>query len=122
MNDAFPDDEWSGDLMEFTSCCSQCRSTHVEPRNLARHYGGAIGAIVGTTGGVAAAVASAEAGVLGGPIGVLLGAAVGVVIDGIVGGATDCAAGSRLGETIDRSILHNHRCRTCGHTFGDTSR
>jgi len=122
MNDAFPDDEWSGDLMEFTPPrCPKCQSVHVETRNLARRYGGAIGAIVGTTGGVAAAVAGAEAGVLGGPIGVLLGAVAGVVIEGIVGGATGCAAGSRLGDAIDRNILHNRRCRACGHTFADTS-
>jgi len=51
---------------------------------------------------------------------VLLGAAAGVVIEGTVGGATGCTVGSRLGEVVDRNILHNRR-RACKHTFGDTS-
>lgn len=121
MNDGFPDDEWSGALMELTPRCPRCQSVHVESRGLARRYGGALGAIVGTTGGVAAAVAGAEVGALGGPIGVLLGAAAGVVIEGIVGGATGCAAGSRLGDAIDRNVLHNRQCRDCGHVFSDRS-
>jgi len=41
----------------------------------------------------------------------------GMVIDGIVGGTTGCAAGSRLGDSIDRNILHNRQCRDCGHAF-----
>lgn len=45
----------------------------------------------------------------------------GMVIDGIIGGATGCAAGARLGDSIDRNILHNCQCRDCGHVFSDRS-
>lgn len=121
MNDAYQHDEWGADFMDVSPCCPKCQSPHIGTRNLARRFGGALGAIAGTAGGVTAAVAGAQVGLLGGPLGVLLGAAAGVVIDGIVGGATGCAAGLRLGEAIDRNILHNHHCRACGHTFGDRS-
>jgi hypothetical protein len=49
-----------------------------------------------------------------------LGAAADVVIEAIVGGVTGCATGSRLGDAIDRNILHSRR-RVSGHTFGVTS-
>lgn len=122
MHDLSMERAWEGDLVEVAPRCPKCGSAqHVETRNRARRFGGAIGAVAGTTSGVAFAIAGAEAGLLGGPIGALLGAAAGVVIDSIVGGATGCAAGSRLGAAIDRNILHNHRCRACGYTFSDTS-
>lgn len=50
-----------------------------------------------------------------------LGMPAGMVIDGIVGDTTGCAAGSRLGDSIDRNILHNRQCRDCGHAFSGRS-
>jgi len=113
--------EWHDDneIVDLMPRCPKCRSASIETRNLARRFGGAIGAIAGTTSGVALALTGAEIGLLAGPVGAMFGAAAGVVIDGIVGGATGCAAGSRLGAAIDQNILHNHHCRSCGHTFGD---
>ena len=111
--------EHDEDIAGFMPRCPKCRSTHIEEPNVARRFGGAIGAIAGTTSGVALALTGAEIGLLAGPIGAVLGAAAGVIIDGIVGGATGCAAGSRLGAAIDQNILHNHHCRSCGHTFSD---
>lgn len=117
MHDLMLGHEWNEDIADITPRCPKCQSPQIEPRNIARRYGGAIGAIAGTTSGVALALSGAEMGLLAGPIGVVLGGVAGVIIDGIVGGATGCAAGSKLGAAIDRNILHNQHCRGCGHTF-----
>jgi len=121
MNELQFGSEWhdDNDIMDVTPRCPKCRSASIETRNVARRFGGAIGAIAGTTSGVVLALTGAEIGLLAGPIGVVLGAAASLVIDGIVGGATGCAAGSRLGSAIDRNILHNQDCRACGHNFSD---
>jgi hypothetical protein len=120
MNELQLDSGWlDTNDMDRTLCCPKCRSGSIETLNLARRYGGAIGAIAGGTSGIALAVTGAEIGLLAGPIGAVLGAAAGVVIEGIIGGATGCAAGSRLGSAIDRNILHNQHCRTCGHRFSE---
>lgn len=119
MPDMTLEQVWDGDVVDVTPRCPKCGSASIETPNLARRFGGAIGAIAGTTSGVALTLTGAEIGLLAGPIGAVLGAAAGVVIDGMVGGATGCAAGSRLGSAIDRNILHNQRCRACGHRFSD---
>ncbi|WP_235499597.1 hypothetical protein [Frateuria sp. Soil773] len=121
MRDLAMEQAWEGDVMDMTLRCPKCGSTHVETRDRARRFGGALGAIAGTTSGVVLAVSGAEIGLLAGPVGALLGAAAGVVIEGIVGGAAGCAAGARLGTAIDRNILHNYRCDSCGHAYGGKS-
>ncbi len=121
MNELQFDSDWHDDnsIMDVMPRCPKCQSPCIETRNLARRFGGAIGAIAGTTSGVALALTGAEIGLLAGPVGAIFGAAAGVVIDGIVGGATGCAAGSRLGSAVDQNILRNQHCRTCGHRFSD---
>ena len=111
--------EYDEETAGLTPRCPKCRSTQIDEPNLARRFGGAIGAIAGTTSGVALALTGAEIGLLAGPIGAVFGAAAGVIIDGIVSGAAGCAAGSRLGSAIDQNTLHNQHCRTCGHRFSD---
>ncbi len=113
--------EWIGGIFDATPRCPRCQSPQVEPRNLAKKFGGAIGAVTGITSGVALALTGAEVGLLAGPIGAVLGGIAGVIIDGIAGGAAGCAAGSKLGDAIDRNILDNQHCRSCGHTFSNKS-
>lgn len=119
MRDLTLEQAWDDEAADAPLRCPRCGSASIETPNLARRFGGAIGAIAGTTSGVALALTGAEIGLLAGPIGAVLGAVAGVVIDGIVGGATGCAAGSRLGSAIDRNILNNQHCRACGHRFSD---
>jgi hypothetical protein len=123
MRNLILEHEWESEreLMDVTPCCPKCGSAHIEACNLARRFGGAIGAIAGTTSGAALAMAGAEAGLVAGPLGAILGGVAGVVIEGIVGGAAGCAAGSKLGGAIDRNILHNRQCGACGHRFSDKS-
>lgn len=117
MNELTTQHEREHGIKDVTARCPKCRSTDIESRDVARRYGGAIGAILGTTSGVASGLAGAEIGFLGGPIGAMLGGVAGVVIEGIFGGAAGCAAGLRLGAAIDRNVLNNQQCRTCGHAF-----
>ena len=119
MRDLTLEQAWDDEAAAAPLRCPRCGSASIETPNLARRFGGAIGAIAGTTSGVALALTGAEIGLLAGPIGAVLGAVAGVGIDGIVGGATGCAAGSRLGSAIDRNILNNQHCRACGHRFSD---
>jgi hypothetical protein len=121
MHELALEHEWNDGLMDVTPRCPKCMSPQLGTRNLARRFGGAIGALAGTTSGVLLALSSAKDGLLKGPVGALLGAVAGVVIDGIAGGATGCMAGSKLGAAIDRNILHNQQCCACGHTFSDKS-
>jgi hypothetical protein len=121
MHDLALEHEWDDGLMEVTQRCPKCMSPQLEVRNLARRFGGAIGALAGTTSGVLLALGGTKGGVLRGSVGALLCTAAGVVIEGIVGGATGCIAGSKLGSAIDRNVLHNQQCRACGHTFSDES-
>ena len=37
------------------------------------------------------------------------------------GAGAGCAAGARLGTAIDRNVLHNQHCRTCGQVSSDRS-
>lgn len=39
------------------------------------------------------------------------------IISSLVGGAGGCAMGAQLGEKLDRHILANNCCLSCGHRF-----
>jgi len=109
------------DTGEMIYACPACESFRTEPRHLGRRIGGAVGATAGGTSAAVAALSGAEigaaAGTLGGPFGVLCGSIAGAIIAGLAGAAAGCATGAALGETVDRKVLHNWRCRACGHTF-----
>lgn len=104
--------------------CPRCLSTRIDTRNLARKAGSTIGSVAGATGAMAAALAGAETGaVIGsfiGPAGTVFGGLAGAVIAGLVGSAAGCAAGSVVGEAIDQSVLDNHVCLACWHSFSAT--
>lgn len=121
MHDLILEHEWDDVPMDTTLRCPKCMSPQLESRNLARRFGGAIGALAGATSGVLLASNSAKVSFLKGSLGALMGTAAGVVIEGIVGGASGCAAGSRLGAALDRNILYNQHCCACGHAFGGGS-
>ncbi len=98
------------------SICPKCQSHHVEPRNLGRKTGSAVGVLAG------AAMAVSGAAVVGtiaaGPAGVVIGPVAAALLRALAGGTAGCAIGAALGEVVDESILDNHRCLRCGHRFG----
>ncbi|WP_244137046.1 hypothetical protein [Burkholderia pyrrocinia] len=104
--------------------CPQCGSTHIETRNVGRKTGGTIGSVAGATSGFAMALSGAEAGAavgaIGGPVGAVFGGLAGAVVAGLLGSAAGSVAGSAVGAVLDDNIFDNHRCLTCGHSFGST--
>ncbi|MBH9723600.1 hypothetical protein JAO10_25040 [Burkholderia contaminans] len=106
--------------------CPQCGSMHVETRNVGRKTGGTIGSVAGATSGFAMALSGAEAGAavgaVGGPVGAVFGGLAGAVIAGLLGSAAGSVAGSAVGAVLDDNVFDNHRCLTCGHSFGSTIR
>ncbi|MES2027423.1 MAG: hypothetical protein V4448_17895 [Pseudomonadota bacterium] len=104
-----------------SEACPQCQSHHIESRNYATKAGCAIGALAGIgvsiAGCVRGARIGASIGLIGGPIGATIGGIAGAVLDALASGAAGCATGITLGQIIDRTILLNHKCHHCGHTF-----
>lgn len=101
--------------------CPQCRSHQIETRNFATKAGCVIGAIAGMGVSLASYARGARIGssigMIGGPIGATLGGIAGAVLDAFASGAAGCATGITLGQIIDRTIMPNHKCHQCGHTF-----
>jgi len=99
--------------------CPKCHSLHVETRNRARKFGGAIGAVSGATSAMIAALAKARAtvGLAGGPVSMAISGIASAVIPALLSSAASGASGVKLGEVIDEKILNNYLCHSCGHTF-----
>lgn len=102
--------------------CPACQSLHTEPRHVARRIGGAIGTVAGASGAFAGALAGAESGtvfgaIIAGPPGAVIGSLAGAILAALAGAAAGGGAGIAIGEMVDANILHNYRCRACGHVF-----
>lgn len=104
--------------------CPHCGSTRIDTLNIGRRAGSTLGSAAGATGGVAMALSGAEAGAavgaIGGPVGAVFGGLAGAVIAGLLGSAAGSIAGSAVGGVLDDNVFDNHRCLSCGHTFGAT--
>lgn len=111
--------------------CPECLSPQIESRHLARRIAAVIGVAAGATSGVVRTLQAAEvvstgvkiglaAGLraTGGPIvGPVAGTVASALVAALLEGAAGCALGVRFGEAVDRMILPNYRCLSCGHTF-----
>ncbi|BBA42627.1 MULTISPECIES: hypothetical protein [Burkholderia] len=104
--------------------CPHCSSTRIDTLNIGRRAGSMLGSAAGATSGVAMALSGAEAGAavgaIGGPIGAVFGGLAGAVIAGLLGSAAGSIVGSAVGGVLDDNVFDNHRCLSCGHTFGAT--
>ncbi|WP_249744568.1 complement resistance protein TraT [Burkholderia pyrrocinia] len=105
-----------------THGCPHCGSARIETLNVGRRTGSTIGSVAGATGGFAMALSGAEAGAavgaIGGPVGAVFGGLAGAVVAGLLGSAAGSVAGSAVGAVLDDNVFDNHRCLTCGHSFG----
>ncbi|WP_236872642.1 hypothetical protein [Burkholderia pseudomallei] len=105
-----------------THGCPHCGSTRIETLNVGRRTGSTIGSVAGATGGFAMALSGAEAGAavgaIGGPVGAVFGGLAGAVVAGLLGSAAGSVAGSAVGAVLDDNVFDNHRCLTCGQSFG----
>ena len=50
----------------------------------------------------------------------VIGGLAGAVIAGLLGSAAGSIVGSAVGGVLDDNVFDNHRCLSCGHTFGAT--
>lgn len=51
------------------------------------------------------------------PLNVNLNALSSAILTSLVGAAGGCAMGAQLGEKLDRHVLANNLCLSCGHRF-----
>lgn len=96
--------------------CPKCQSSHVEPRNLGRKTGSAVGVLAGAA--IAVTGVAVAGTIAAGPAGAVIGPVAAALLRALAGGTAGCAVGAALGEVVDESILDNHRCLRCGHRFG----
>ena len=100
--------------------CPSCGSPQITTRLTAMR----IAAIVGMLGG---ALRGAGTILLAGPTAPTrdisqppdanLNALSSAILTGLVGAAGGCAMGAQLGEKLDRHVLANNFCLSCGHRF-----
>ncbi len=100
-------------------CCSHCRSTRVQRRELAGRASALLGLLAGGLGGSVKAIEtmrqyapdidSAQMRWIA-----LLSAAL---LGALAGATTGCGIGAALGERIDTHVWPRYRCLQCGGTF-----
>lgn len=101
--------------------CPKCGSSNVKTKNHAKRIGGAIG----TCAGVLSALAGATEGAAVGAVMAFRATApatpvasvTAAVLGALVGGAVGCASGAALGQAVDETVLDNHLCLHCKHSF-----
>lgn len=101
--------------------CPLCKSDRIETGHIATKLGGTIGTIAGAGVSIASSISGARAGAavgaLGGPFGMAVGGVAGAILGALASGAAGCTTGIALGQIVDRTVLDNHVCKDCGHTF-----
>jgi predicted lipid-binding transport protein (Tim44 family) len=101
--------------------CPRCSSHQIETRNYATKTGCAVGAIAGISLSIASyargARVGSSSGMFGGSLGIALGGIAAIVLDALASGAAGCTTGITIGQIVDRTLLRNHKCHQCGHTF-----
>lgn len=101
--------------------CPLCGSSNIQTKNHGKKLGGALGTCAGVISSLSATAKGATAGAI---IAVRttapdtpLNSLTAAVLGALAGGAMGCAAGAGLGQVIDETVLNNHRCLRCGHSF-----
>lgn len=101
--------------------CPKCHCPHTETKNYARRIGGVL---VACTGIVSALSGAAKGARVGAAFGLRAGFSsysanclTAAVLGALAGGVMGCATGAALGQAIDNTVLNNHLCLRCGHSF-----
>lgn len=87
--------------------CPYCGSTNTQTKDHGKRIGGALGTCVGAISALSSAVTPTSS--LSGVTAAVLGA--------LASGAVGCASGAALGVALDETVLNNHRCLRCFHSF-----
>lgn len=101
--------------------CPACSSCSIHTKNHAQKLGGTLGASLGIVSTLSGAAQGASSGTAlafrftaATPHLIRISAAV---LGAFVGGAIGCASGAAFGQAIDNTILNNHQCLRCHHSF-----
>lgn len=101
--------------------CPLCGSPNTQAKNYGKKLGGALGTCAGVISSLSATAKGATAGAI---VAVRatspttpLNSITAAVLGAFAGGAMGCIAGAGLGQVIDETVLNNHRCLRCGHSF-----
>lgn len=101
--------------------CPRCASPRTQTKNRAKKLGGAFGTCFGIASSFSGAAKGAAAGAAIGLRSTAqipsLNSITVAVLGAFVGGAMGCATGAALGQVIDETVLNNHLCLHCGHSF-----
>lgn len=101
--------------------CPRCSSPKTQAKNHPKKIGGAFGTCVGIANSFSGVAKGAAAGAALGFKATAptssLNSVTAAVLGALAGGAIGCAAGASLGQVIDDTVLNNHLCLHCGHSF-----
>jgi hypothetical protein len=101
--------------------CPFCNSQNIAFHKTAMRIGAVLGAVGGAAQGVSAALAATRivppVGGTPDPFAITLSAFSSAILGGLAGGVSGCIVGAQLGEKLDRHVLANNLCLTCGHRF-----
>mgnify|MGYP000853133431 CR=1 FL=1 len=95
--------------------CPKCGSNNTQSRDLGRRTGCVFGAFAGVATGVMVAVATADVPAI--PAVRVLGIVSVAIMGGMAAGSAGSNTGAALGESVDRNILNNRTCLSCGKHF-----
>jgi hypothetical protein len=99
----------------FRPTCPKCGSENSYSRDLARRTGCAFGTLAGAAAGAMSAVVATEVPSI--PVARTLGIVSVAIMGGMAAGTAGSATGAALGEMVDRNILNNRTCLSCGKHF-----
>lgn len=101
--------------------CPSCGSSNTQTKNHAKKLGGALGTCAGFisafSGAAKGAVTGATMAFRLAPPATPLTSATAAALGALTGGAIGCAAGAGFSQVIDDTVLNNHQCLSCHHSF-----
>lgn len=100
--------------------CPTCGSPQTTTRYTAMRIAALIGMLGGALRGAGTILLSPPTSAtssLSKPPHLSLSALSSAILSGLVGGAGGCAMGAQLGEKLDRHVLANNLCLSCGNRF-----
>lgn len=104
-----------------TVVCPKCGSPNIETKNHAKRIVGAIGTCAGVMSALSGAAKGAGVGAAmafrATAPAMPVASVTAAVLGALVGGAMGCATGAALGQAIDETVLNNHLCLRCHHSF-----
>lgn len=104
-----------------TIVCSKCGSINTQTENHTKRICGALGACAGVMSSLSGAAKGASIGAAmayrATASTMPLISVTAAVLGALAGGAIGYATGAALGQVVDETVLNNHLCLVCDHSF-----